>query len=68
MSDYDPIPTAGQRQLLQRLRTDQWRVAKASDRLLRTVLANGWVERRGKGEELELRLTTSGFEVLRAKY
>ena len=70
MSDYYPVPTLGQRQFLQRLRSDQWRalaVVKASDRLLTTVIANGWIERRDEGQYREVRLTMSGLEVLRNK-
>jgi hypothetical protein len=64
----DSLPNASQRQLMQRLRTDAWRslstiTVAAGDRLLASLVRNGWIERNGG----ELRLTTSGLEALRAK-
>jgi hypothetical protein len=66
------LPVANQRQVMQRLRTEEWRsLAKlnvaAGDGLLNTLLANGWIERRIEGRTLELKLTFEGFEALTAK-
>jgi hypothetical protein len=62
------LPNAWQRQLMQRLRTDAWRklstiTVAAGDRLLASLVRNGWIERNGG----EIRLTASGLEALRAK-
>ena len=67
-----PLPNAGHRQILQRLRTDVWRsFAKlnipASDGLLERLANNGWIERRRMSSELELKLTAAGLDALRAK-
>jgi hypothetical protein len=65
------IPTANQRQVLQRLRTDQWRTLAALKisvgyRLLERLVANDWVERRDAGGFIELKMTEAGFEALKA--
>jgi hypothetical protein len=65
-------PNAPQRLVLQRLSTDQWRtVAKlkvvVADGLLSRLISNGWVEQRGHGRALELKLTSVGLEALREK-
>lgn len=62
MTGYDPIPTPSQRRLLQQLRTDLWRTAAVGERVLTTVTANGWIERRAAGEIPEFRLTPAGLE------
>jgi hypothetical protein len=64
----DPLPNATQRQLMQRLRTDAWRKlstisVSAGDRLLASLVRNGWIER----NEGEIRLTVAGLDALRAK-
>jgi hypothetical protein len=66
------LPVANQRQVMQRLRTDEWRSpaklnVAAGPGLLNTLLANGWIERRGQGPALELKLTAEGLDALRAK-
>ena len=68
MSDFEPIGTHGQRRLLQQLRTDQWRTAKAVHRVLTTVLANGWIERRDSAGGEEFKLTPAGLEALKGRY
>ena len=70
MNEHGPLPTATQRQFMQRLRTDQWRrlaavSAAAGDRLLASMIAHGWLERRGAGQEQEVWLTIAGLEALR---
>jgi DNA-binding PadR family transcriptional regulator len=64
-------PTSTQRQILQRLRTDTWRSFTklnivVGSQLLDKLVANGWIERR-QGQKLELKLTETGLEALRAK-
>jgi hypothetical protein len=66
------LPTPTQRKVLQRLRTDEWQsFAKLNfvvgDRLSVRLVDRGWVERRCVGGAIELKLTTSGLEALRAK-
>ncbi len=66
------LPTATQRTVLQRLRTDAWRsFAKMNvvvgDKLLDRLVTLGWIERRWEGGVLELKLTPPGLEALRAK-
>jgi hypothetical protein len=63
-----PIPNSTQRQLMQRLRTDAWRnlstiTVSAGDRLLASLVRNGWIER----NDGEIRLTPAGLEALRAR-
>jgi hypothetical protein len=65
-------PTPGQRDILQRLRTDVWRSFKqlnfiVSDHLLKKMVANGWIESRRAGGTLEMKLTAAGLSALRAK-
>jgi hypothetical protein len=65
------IPNANQRQVLQRLRTDQWRTLAALKisvgyRLLERLVANGWVERRDAGGVIEIKMTSVGWEALKA--
>jgi len=65
-------PTSSQRQILQRLGTDNWRSFASlnipvGSGLLRRLEINGWIERRIEGRTLELRLTFEGLEALRAK-
>ena len=67
-----PIPTATQRQIMQRLRTDIWRrlgrvSVTVGEAGLATLVRNGWIERRGEGPTTELNLTAAGLEALRAK-
>jgi hypothetical protein len=40
---------------------------KVGGGLLKTLVANGWVEQRGQGPTLEIKLTAAGLEALRAK-
>ncbi len=65
-------PVSNHRQVMQRLRTDEWRkLAKlnvaAGPGLLNTLAVNGWIEKRGHGPALELKLTAAGLDALRAK-
>jgi hypothetical protein len=68
----DVRPTPAQRQILQRLRTDNWRrrtaiTVSAGEPLFLGLLRQGWIERRGEGQAAELKLTPAGLEALRAK-
>jgi hypothetical protein len=63
---------SSQRQVLQRLRTDQWRSlvqlnVSAGDTLLASLVRNGWMERRGEHPTIELKVTPTGLDALRAK-
>jgi hypothetical protein len=64
----DARPTMTHRQVMQRLRTDQWRTAASlggsvGEGTLNTLARNGWIERNGG----EVRLTEVGLEAVRAK-
>ena len=64
----DTRPTMTHRQVMQQLRTDKWRTlaslgGAAGEGTLKTLARNGWIERRG----VEIKLTASGLEALRAK-
>ncbi len=65
-------PTSSQRHVLQRLRTDAWQSfasikVTAGEKLLDGLAVKGWIERRGEGPALELKLTSEGLDALRAK-
>ena len=65
-------PTPGQRDILQRLRTDGWRTFAqlnliVSDHLLKKMVANGWIESHRVGATFKLKLTAKGQAALRAK-
>jgi hypothetical protein len=65
-------PSPGQRDILQRLRIDSWRSSiqlnhMVTDHLLKTLVANGWIEIRRVGGKLELKATAEGLAALRAK-
>ena len=67
-----PRPTPGQRDILQRLRTDVWRSfnqvnVAISEQLMNKLVVYRWIESRSVGGTLELRLTTEGLSALRAK-
>ncbi len=64
------IPNANQRQVMQRLRTDNWRKMaelkiSVGYRLLERLVENGWVERRDENG-VELKMTGAGSEALKA--
>ncbi len=64
-------PKAFDRLIMQRLRTDQWlnpntHNIAVSKHLLNKLTVLGWIEHRGEGQALELRLTPAGLEALRA--
>lgn len=55
------------RQVMDHLRSGEWKLAAklpvlATDLMLNRMVANGWVERRGKAE---IRLTAVGLKALR---
>jgi hypothetical protein len=59
--------TMTHRQVMQRLRTDEWRTVASlggsvGEGTLNTMVRNGWIERNGN----EVRLTQTGLEALRA--
>lgn len=66
------LPRANHRWIMQRLNVGEWRSVpklgvKVGDGLLKTLVANGWIEQRGQGYALEIRLTTAGLDAFRAK-
>jgi hypothetical protein len=72
LSDENPAVNSPQRQVLQNLRSGDWKIAKhlsvpVSDRMLETLLSHGWIERRmGTQSRLEIRITEAGSVALRA--
>ena len=59
------------RQVVDHVRSGAWkRAAKlpvlASEYAVGRMVDNGWIERRGSHDELELRLTAAGLEALKA--
>jgi hypothetical protein len=63
--------SAGQRQFMQYLRAGNWvMVSKLpnpiGERLFDRILQNGWIERRGTGLRLEIKITPAGLAALRA--
>jgi len=72
MSDFEPLLISAEKQFLTRLRKDQWLLLttvrpSTSNRLVNSMLENGWIECRGVGEAREVRLTRAGFEITRTK-
>jgi hypothetical protein len=65
----EPTVNAGQRQLMQYLRSGDWTIAaklpvSASDHMLNHLIGNGWIERRGDGAKAEIKLTAAGLLAL----
>lgn len=65
-------PRANHRWIMQQLRVEEWRSVpklgvKVGDGVLKTLVANGWIEQRGQGHTLEVKLTSVGLEAFRAK-
>jgi hypothetical protein len=63
--------SAGQRKFMQYLRAGNWvMVSKLpnpiGERLFDRILQNGWIERRGTGLRLEIKITPAGLAALRA--
>lgn len=59
------------RQVMQYLRSGEWKFAArlpvlASEYALDRMVANGWMERRGSRDKIEIRLTTAGLDALKA--
>ena len=62
---------SGQRQLMQYLRSGDWKIATkipvvASKHMLNQIADYGWIERRGTGERFEIKLTSAGLAALQA--
>jgi hypothetical protein len=67
----EPTVKAGQRQLMQYLRSGDWTiVAKvpvvASAYMLNNLIGYGWIEQRGHGAKAEIKLTAAGQMALQA--
>lgn len=66
-----PAVTMGYRQVLDRLRSGEWKLIArmtipVSSIALDRMVANGWVERRGEGNNVEIRITAEGLAALTA--
>jgi hypothetical protein len=63
--------TMAHRQMLDPLRSGEWKQAsklpiQISARSLDQMVANGWLERRDEGSNVEIRLTAVGLQILKA--
>lgn len=74
MIDKTPGPTvtAVQRQLMQYLRSGDWKIVtkipvSASPTTLSRIDSYGWIERRGGGPRSEIKLTAAGLVALQAR-
>ena len=74
MMDKTPRPTvtAVQRQLMQYLRSGDWKIVtkipvSASPTTLNRIGSYGWIERRGGGPRSEIKLTPAGLVALQAR-
>ena len=74
MIDKPPGPTvtAVQRQLMQYLRSGDWKIVtkipvSASPTTLNRIGSYGWIERRGGGPRSEIKLTPAGLVALQAR-
>lgn len=59
------------RQIMHHLRSGEWKFSMklpvlASEYALDKMVANGWVERRGSRDKIEIRLTAAGLDALKA--
>ena len=66
-----PVVTMGYRQILDHLRSGEWKFAArmavpVSAVALDRMVANGWIERRGKQNNAEIRITSEGLAALTA--
>jgi hypothetical protein len=66
-----PRVKSGQRQLMQYLRSGEWKiVAKlpivASEKTLNQIADYGWIERRATSHRSEIKLTSAGLAALQA--
>jgi hypothetical protein len=67
----EPTVKAGQRQLMQYLRSGDWTIVArlpivASEHMLKQLTDYGWIERRGDGAQAEIKLTPVGLLALQA--
>jgi hypothetical protein len=63
------VPNHRERQYMQHLRNAGWVKAimlPTSLRIVKGLLAKGWIERRGSGLELAYRMTDTGLEAKKA--
>ena len=66
-----PAVTMGYRQVQDRLRSGEWKFVfrmtiPVSSITLDRMIANGWIERRGEGNKVEIRITAEGLAALTA--
>ena len=60
------------RQVLQNLRSGDWKIAQRmpvqiTPRMVQTLLKKGWIERRGEGPKTEIKITAAGLTALAAR-
>jgi hypothetical protein len=66
-----PRVNSGQRQLMQYLRSGDWKIAAklpvvASEHMLSQITNYGWIEQRGGDQRFEIKLTPAGLAALQA--
>ena len=65
------VPNMRQRTILQHLSLAEWRVVdrlpvSVSELTLSKLLHHGWIESRGEGHHMAIRLTPAGLEAMRS--
>ena len=71
-TQHSILPNAIHRQLMQRLRSCEWRLVgsleyKASNRVIGRLQSYGWIEQRDTPEGREIRMTAAGLSAMKAK-
>jgi hypothetical protein len=71
-SERHTFPNAIHRQLMQRLRSCEWRLVgslgcKPSKRVIGRLQSYGWIEQRDTQGGREIRMTVGGLDAMRAK-
>jgi hypothetical protein len=66
-----PTVRAGHRQVMEYLRSGDWKIVDmlpvaASAGMLNQLIDYGWIERRGRGHQAEIKLTPAGLLALQA--
>ena len=65
------LPRHGARQVMQYLRSGEWKSLRqipvpVSETIIAGMVSKGWVERRMSAGQLEIKLTQTGLDALRA--
>ena len=71
MTNSAKVPNMRQRTVLQHLSLAEWRMVdrlpvSVSESTLSKLLNHGWIESRGEGHHVEIRLTPAGLEAMRS--